>query len=364
MNASSRSLRAAVCLLTALLLPGLSAGAQFLPGDIIQSEQINAEQRQQIAAVVDAAMMDLINGDAKAMSEARKKMLNHLGNPSGTVAFQDAYSELVSAKMDRAVNHDSTLVRMNAMIVLSRMTDDGEGDDEGSMKQIALGVEDSNVAVQRWAFEAMRSRVATWNRREQAGNGPANLDAKLGKVIERVNDKLNQDTPPNPIVVDKALMALLEVNTPEARSTLVGHLNSRVALHAEDADLSYAGEQGVIERLASSLALERPFDQDSATGLNRAAFRYARLIVDQAKAGAIGNNNKENAMSMLNQCLASMGQVAAGARVNDPAGQDGANGAIQNEQWDALDRLLADWAVILRSAPFGIANDGLAVQAE
>ena len=355
MNASSRSLRAAVCLLTALLLPGLSAGAQFLPGDIFQAEQINAEQRQQIAAVVDAAMMDLVNGDAKAMSEARKKMLNHLGNPSGTAAFQDAYSELVTAKMDDAVNHDSTLVRMNAMIVLSRMTDDG------SEQHIEAGIEDKgkSAAVERWAFEALRSRVATWNRR-----GPNNLKEKQEKAIKLVNDKLDIQNPPNPIVVDKALMTLLEVNTPDARAALVGHLNARVALHAADTKLSYAGEQGVIERFASSLALERPFDQRSATQLARATHRYARLIVEQLKANKIGDRNRGDALSMLTQCLASMSQVAAGAGQREPASQSRAAAAIQNEQWDVLDGVLNDWAVILRAAPFSLDNDDLAVQPE
>ncbi len=354
MNALSRPLWAALGLMT-VILPGFAASAQFLNPDVIQAQQITADMRQQIQTVVAPAMAELIGftdkTDAKNISQTRKKLLDPMESANATPAFLDAFSETITAKMDRAVNHDSELVRMNAMILLSRMTDDG------SLPLINAGLEDKSVAVERWAMEALRRRVTTWKTREQAGSAPANLPAKLTGVVNQINAKIAQK--PHPIVVAPALLAYLAIDTDEAKQALIDQLGKRIELHAGNPSLSYAAEQAAMERFAQLLVVARKFNQDQATGLNRVAFRYAKLILEQAKADKISNEHREDALSMLNQCFTCLGQVAAGAQKNAPAGQAQANGAIINGQWQQLDTLLNDWAGILRAAPFSLTDADL-----
>lgn len=357
MNALSRPLWAAVCLLT-VLLPGFGASAQFLNPDIIQAQAITPDMRQQIQAVVGPAMTELIGfddkTDARAISQMRKKLLDPMESANATPAFLDAFSETITAKMDRAVNHDSELVRMNAMIILARMTDDA------SLPLINAGLEDKSVAVQRWAMEALRRRVVTWKGREAAGKAPTNLEQKLDTVLKQVNAILALN--PHPIVVAPALQIYLAIDSDGARQALIEQLTNRIDLHANDLKLSYAPEQAVMERFAQLLVVARKFNQDQANGLNRVAFRYARLILSQASAEKIGKDHLDDALSMLNQSLTCLAQVTAGSQQNVPAGQAQANNAIINSQWKQLDTLLNEWATILRAAPFNLTDEELGLK--
>ncbi|MFN3166020.1 MAG: hypothetical protein ACE37H_03035 [Phycisphaeraceae bacterium] len=347
----SRKLCAAVCLL-AVWASGPDALAQPLGQNIIGAEQIDADMRAKIGAWVAPHVQRLTAEDPELVSEARRRLTDALNNPNATPAFVDALSEALNMPLTPAITHKSVQVRMSAQIVLARMTDDK------SKGLIDNGLEDDNVAVQRWAMEALAGRVKTWKAREQAGKAPANLRQKLDAVIKQVVGKLDQN--PHPIVVTPGYNVLLAVDSPEAREALNDQLNKRVALHAQDPSLSYAPEQSAIGAFASRLAIESPYDQKSATGLTRAAFRYAVLIHNQLKAGDIKDGDIEPAKNMLGQCVFALGQVAAGARKNAPANQGQANNWIADDNWDAVQGLLAnDWAVILRAAPFNLANEDL-----
>lgn len=353
MNAVSRSLWAGVCLL-AVLLPGLDASAQFLDQKLIQAKQIDAAMRQQIVAYVDPQIKRLVEGEPQDIAEGRKKLYDQLNNPNATPAFVDALSETITARLDPAVNHDDVPVRMNAQIILSQMTD------EKSKALIDQGLLDKNVAVQRLAMEALAGRVKTWKDREAAGNGPANFRQKLAGVVTQVNAKLDADPAPHPIVVTPAFDVFIAVDTAEARAALVEQLNKRIALHAADPNLSYAPEQSAIGAFASQLVIQAPFDQASGTGLSRAAFRYAVLIHDQLKAGAIKDEHINGAKNMLGQCFLALSQMAAGARKQAPANQGNANKWIADGTWNLVQTLLTnDWAIILRAAPFSLGNEEL-----
>lgn len=347
----ARTLWAGACVL-ALVLPGLSVQAQPLGQNVIQAQQIDANMRQQIAAWVDPHIGRLTSDDPEQVSEGRRRLTDQLNNPNATPAFVDALSEAITTRLDAAINHDSVQVRMGAQIVLARMTDDK------SKALIDAGLVDDNVAVQSWAMRALAGRVENWKDREAAGNAPAGLRQKLAAITAQVDAKLNQN--PHPIVVKPGYDALLAVDTAEARETLIGQLNKRVQLHAQDPSLSYAPEQSAIGAFASRLAIETPFDQTSATGLTRAAFRYAVLIHNQLKAGDIMDRRVESAKNMLGQCVFALGQVAAGARKNAPANQGQAANWIAEDNWAGVQGLIVnDWAVILRAAPFDLTNEDL-----
>lgn len=348
---------AAVCLLAVLLAgPCLDAQAQFLPQEF-QAKQIDANLQRKMNDFIDPLMDDLIQGDTRQVAEARANLIRPLENINASPEFKEVLSKQISIKMDPAVNNkDNALVRMNAMIVLGRMTD------AGSMAHINAGLEDKSVAVQRKAMEALRSRVAMMVAGAGNGGGAA-IANKLDPIVKQVANKLGADPGPHPIVVTPALQVLIEADTPLARATLNDQLNKRIDLHVKDPNLSYVPEQLAISAFAQKLAITAPFDLEAGTALNRAAFRYSNLVLAQLKANAIKDEKIDDALAMLNDSVLALGKVSAGARKQPPDAQARANSMIVNAQWEPLENLLKnDWVTILRAAPFSLTDEQLGVQ--
>jgi len=351
MNALFRPLSVAVCSLF-VLLSAAEASSQVLPQQIIQAERFDATAREAMANMVGPAMDLLIDGTPAEVSEARETLIAPLKNESASVAFRDTFSAMITGRMDRAVTSESELVRINAMIVLTRMTD------QGSMAHINAGLEDDSPAVQRWAMKALGQRIAWW---QSLGNKQAEVRAG----IQTISAKLNQQgAPPHPIVVGPALEILFTINTPESRAALIEQLNNRVALHAADPNLSYAPERAAVASFANAMALATTPDTASSAGLARAAHRYSILILSQIKAGSISSSNNASAVGMLSQCVLAHGQVAAGIRKQLPANQAAAiNDWIPARRWDDIQALLVDqWVPILGQAPLNLTAENLAVE--
>ena len=85
MNASCRSLCAAICLLAALV-PGFTASGQFLQQEIIQADPLNAAQRQAIANFVDPLMDAIISGEPGEVTSARGSLLRPLQDATASDA--------------------------------------------------------------------------------------------------------------------------------------------------------------------------------------------------------------------------------------------------------------------------------------
>lgn len=359
MNVLSRPLVAVVCSLF-VLLPGMNAlGQKFLPQEIVEADVINDEMRERIMMVVDPVMFDLTREEPKPadITDARKQLqqLFRVNQPS--VAYLEALSSTITGRMKDAVEHQSPLVRINAMIVLTTMVDDG------SKPFIDAGLKDKNDAVRHWAMDALGKRMLWWKSRIAAG--ARGSQGKLDEAIVQIVNLVDSAQPPHPIVVGPALEALWKVNTPESRDALIQLLNKRVALHAANPDLSYSAERAVIESFSNALTIEVPPDVRSINGLSQAMARYARLIVDQSQANRISEEHQPGAQTMLFQCLQGMASVSVAAKAPKapPADHAQAKGWISNGRWDELKGLIEkDWGAILTNEPFKLKPANLAVQ--
>lgn len=349
MNAVCRPLWAAACLLV-LLLPGTGAGAQYLDGAVISARTIDAAAREKIEAFVVQPMGQLTAEDAETISKARTTLLRVLDDPTASPAFLSAISGMITARMDKSVNHDNELVRLNAIIIISRLTD------EGSMALVEAGLEDDSAAVQRWAMEALRRRVARW----KDTDANANRD-KIKSVYEKVKSKLSQDDPPHPIVVTTGIKVLLAIDTSESRKAVLDMLDKRIALHTADPELSYSPEQYALQALGPYLATVRQFELAEGKALCEAGFRYAGLVLKQID-GLDQQDIPDTSLEMLYQCYLAMSQIAARVNVNAPARQANVSNMILNANWADVRALQGEWAGILKAGPFNLTDQDLGLQ--
>lgn len=350
-NLLSRPLVAAVfaSLVSLAALP--AHGQRFLAQEIVQADVITPEMQEKIMFAVDPPMFDLTRDppkpkDVKDAREQLQSLFRASADPSD--AYLEALSKAIESRIEPAVQHESALVRMNAMIVLSQMVDDG------SVKWIQAGLADKNDAVRRWAMQALGRRIILWNL--QGGNGN-----EIDDAIDTIVKMLDQADPPHPVVVASGLDALFKANTTRSRAELIGLLNKRVAMHEKDADLSYSAESAVIEAFANALAFESPRDMASIKGLGRAMYRYASLITGQIQAGRIGGDAEKGAEAMCLQCLEGLRKVVA-ANVTPPPDFAQARGWIQNGRWQQVQGLVDAWSELLAKEPFRLTQVQLAVK--
>jgi len=351
MNVLCRPLVAAFICLSALLA-GLPAFGQFLDQEILQADSITPPMIDAMTDVIDPEMDRLISGEPESISKARKNLIQLLNYQDASKAFRIAFSTQITKRMDGAVNHDDTLVRMNAMIILNAMVDDD------SKALIDSGLEDDSDAVKRWAMKALGSRCRWW--RGQGANAQDVADA-----IKQIVAQLDQNPPPHPIVVDAGLEALLNADSPAARSALVDQLNKRVALHAADSSLSYSPERVAIERFSGVLSLESKKDFQSTKDLSRAMYRYASLIITQVQAGGMSEDQRLGALTMLLESMQGLVRTTLASKAKPPVNHPNAKNWIQNGGWVDLKNLVEkDWAAILTGNPFNLKPDQLAVGKE
>lgn len=353
MNVLSRPLVAVACSLFVLLAAMPALGQRFMPPEIIQAEAIDEKMNERIVEAVEAPLFDMGRGEPKSkdLTDARTQLIRLLNPPSASKAYRLAISKAISERLGAAAGHKTPLVRMNAMIVLGPMVDDG------SKALIDKGISDENDAVKHWATVALGKRLQWWKEQKE--------DQKVDAGIGQIKKLLMQAQPPHPIVVRAGLDALVKLNTPLAREALIAILNHRVALHAEDPDLTYSPERSAIEGFTNLLVSEVPTDFRSIKGYNRAMARYSALIIDQAKANQIAAEQEKGAHTMLFLCLQGMANINAAAKApNSPPDNHGqAKGWIVNGRWDELEGMVKkDWGAILTAPPIGLTPKELEIK--
>ena len=355
MNVLSRPLVAVACSLFVLLASMPALGQRFMPQEIIQAEVITEEMNDRIVAAVEAPLFDMGREEPKSddVSKARGQLedLFRVNQPSK--AYLQAVSTAISSRMSDVVGHESPLVRMNAMIVLGSMVDDG------SKALIDKGIQDPNDAVKHWAVTALGKRLLWWKK------DPRGAGAKVDAGIGQIKKLLEQAKSPHPIVVRVGLDALVKVNTPLAREALISILNHRVPLHADDPDLSYSPERSAIEGFTSVLVSESPADIRSIKGYSRALSRFSALIVDQSKANQISAEQEKGAHTMLFLSLQGLPNICAAAKApkSPPTNHTQVKGWIVNGRWDELEGFIKkDWAAILTAPPIGLTPKELEIK--
>lgn len=336
-----------------LLASTPALGQRFLPQEIVQADPILPEMNDRIVEAVEEVVFDLTRDEnPEDITKARGQLLQLFRGNQPSDAFLLALSGAISKEIAPAVEHESDLVRINAMIVLGQMVD------QGSEAFITAGLEDKSDAVKRIAMQALGNRMRWWV--TQAG-GQAKIDTAIKKIVSTV-DKAQ---PPHPAVVDAALDALTRVSTPQSLDALIDILNNRVVWHAANPDAPYDAERAAIESYTGLLVGNRRVIERTNEGMIRAMSRYSKLIVDQMQKGRIPEEQINGGKSMLFQCLQGKVNVCALLQVKPPNDEGQARNWINNDRWGELAKMVnEDWAVILGGEPFNLRPADLAIEPE
>lgn len=338
----------AVCLLACLVVSS-PAAAQQIPQDAKVAEgRLTEQQTQAVRDFVEAWMGRLVSADPEQVASARNAFLREFRTPGITEVFRNAFSVEVSSMMGDAIRAEDDLVRINAMIIATQLTN------PGADQLIDVGLGDDNAAVQYWGAKAYLQRVE----RAMAEGGPgmpANAQRALITKVQQVFDGA-----PSTPVARVGFEILSNLDVPEAQGALLGLLHSRVDDHTQNPQASYLPEQTAIQLLSAEISRERQVNNARVAELARAAYRYFTQINAQMQAGTILDEAMAGHKAMMDwcyKCLYAMSAKYPSLNAPNDAGQ--INDHIQRGRWDDLQAAAERWEAILTAAPFNIPAEDL-----
>lgn len=349
MTIARRTLCVALAWLSACVLLAGSALGQQIPQDAKTAEgRLSADQILGVRTFVEAWMGKVVTGEPEDVIAGRNAILREFRTPGITETFRDAFSEEVSKLMGDAIRSESDLVRINAMIIATQLTNDG------ASALIDAGLADDNAAVQYWGAKAYLERVERATDDDGPGMSPADQRAIITKV-----QQIFAGTPSTP-VARVGVEILSNLDAPEARTAMLTLLHNRVLQHAENPQASYLPEQTAIQLLSSEISRELRVDNDQVKEVARAAYRYFVLINAQMKTGNVLESVEPGHLAMLDWCYKCLNAMAAkfpSLDIENDAEQ--INDLIKLGEWDELDEAGQRWHDILTAAPFSIPADEL-----
>ncbi|MEM9415503.1 MAG: hypothetical protein AAGA29_08515 [Planctomycetota bacterium] len=338
---------AAVAILIAGVL-SFPVSAQQIPQDAkIAEGSLTDDQTQSVRAFVEAWMGRLISADPAEVTESRNAILREFRTPGITETFREAFSEEVSRMMGEAIQAESDLVRINAMIIATQLTN------EGAEQFIDAGLSDDNAAVQYWSAKAYQERVDRATAEDGPGMSPAEQRSVIGKV-----EAIFENSPSTPVArVGVEILSKLDV--PEARAAMLSLLHDRVDYHAANPQASYLAEQTAIQLLSAEISRERRSDPEDIAELARAAYRYFAQIHAQLQDGNILDGSVTGHKAMLDWCNKCLQAMGAKAEANVPEATGEVNDWIRLDEWEDIADVAAAWKLTLMGAPFNMAASDL-----
>ncbi len=211
-----------------------------LPTEVVMSSaSLTPAQQNQINQFVVRSVELLLSNEPASVSQGRRQLLDTFTLPGISEMFLASYSPAISRELNgrNALEHESVLVRTNAMIVASRLSDGGV------VSLIRQGLTDKNEGVRYWAAVT-------------AANAGPKLSQADQQVIQTVLSNIWQQEK-SIDVLEKMLVAMDALRTPQSSMLLLQALNHRVMLHVADPSLPIKAEleglQGVTVRTFSAL---------------------------------------------------------------------------------------------------------------
>ncbi|MEM1353364.1 MAG: hypothetical protein AAGC44_02165 [Planctomycetota bacterium] len=326
-----------------LTLTGAPTFGQILPQDIkAATGELTEEQRASLAEFVDPLMEGLVAGNPADISTARTIILREFNSPAATPEFKEAFSNQIGKHMSQAMGAEDELVRINAMIITTRLTTDL------AQELIDQGLSDSNAAVQYWGAKAYRDRVLRMV--DEQGRSRLPNDEQQ-KIIQRVKELIETD--PVVAVVQSSFEILIALSVPEAQRELLDQLNNRVTKHAQQPQMSYRAEQEALRQLTNKFIRERRVEKRDQQALMSASFRYFMLTTRQMNRGVVLPENQAGHKAMMDtshQALAAIGAREQGVEL--PEGFAEVKDLIRLNSWEKLTQVGQRWQPVLQAPPF------------
>ncbi len=336
---------------TCVLVLGLGNQPLFaqdsLPAAILQEpDELSADAKATIDSFIDAQVVRLQSSDPEQVALGRSLLAEPFGlgsTPVFTLYYSQAIAQRVSPLL---VPNGPLMTRLNIAIVTAKLSG------RSLVTVLKAGADDPSPAVRYWIAKSVGA--AAKNKRLSKPEQQEVLDVMAARL--KAED--------SSLVLEQVMLALSEIELPEAIQKVLDGLDARVIFHKQNPGVRFKPVHGGMQQLWSKLIAQRAGNQNvdrEQKELARIAFRYYALIAEQMSAG---NDNpdddeaeaiKQDKASMAGICGRVMDDIARQvARINPPQLVDPNNAA---ELKVSVDR----WREVLKAPPFNFTDEQLAV---
>lgn len=307
--------------------------------ETISAENLDNEQRQQIDLYVQYWGERLQATDDERVTIARRRLLEPLRATQVSQTFLRHYSERAGEALGHALASDRRIVRLNTMIVVARLTG------PAALPLIEQGMADESDAVRYRAIKAVQT--VDFNQQQK--------QALVARLVQHL------DREPTVPVAEQTMVALMELDLPDARQQGLELLNQRVAHHLAEPGQSMQPELSGLARAYQQLARAgNPRDsQEALRQLSRAALRYQDLANRQLQLEGVPTEHRNSYIDTIKVCNAALQFVANNLNASGLPGS--INMEVDRGNWAAVERNTGQWRTILQRAPFNFTEQDLAV---
>lgn len=328
--------------------PALGADAPpDLPSDLVKSATtLNANQQKTLDVFIKAWVDRLVAGEDDQVAEARTRLLE-IFQKGGTDIFNLAYSGGLSRELPRALASERVGVRLNAMIVTTKLVDQAAGN------LVQTGLKDESPAVRYWAAKAL-AEMAAKNRL---------VTAELPVMLRSVIAALEKESAPP--VVEQLFRVLPQLQVPDAMVHLLRVLNTRVDLEAQvpGASLRVAlqGMQGAFVKLVEEQTKSgSKVPPETMRILAMVAYRYMTLAGVELNSGRVPLSRQKEYEQMIELSDTILKWV-----VGQMSGKDAPTADIKplifNKQWPDVLLRADQWNKVLVDQPYRLSPKELEV---
>lgn len=336
----TRSWFPALALAIGLLFSATHATAQNLPADIVQSAAaLNEAQLRTVDAFITPAVQQLAtSADDAQVAAARRKLVEPFGM-GGTDLFKNEYTRRLSARLNTAgalATEARPAVRLNAMIVVSYMTD------PSALPLVEQGLQDPSPAVRFWAARAVQNL---------GDKALSNTDRE--RLLDLVSRTLKNEQGQE--VVEELLRTYSRINIPRAAQQLMVVLNERVTRHAAHPDTSMAAEQAALQEQFRNLVQAKALNNQAPPALvvkelAKAALRYGTIAVDRLRQNpnmsSVNRDSLTRFIELADNALRwSVNELAPNRASSVPADF---KLELQQGQWEVVKLRFLDWNAFLQ----------------
>lgn len=262
------------CLVCALLAVFCLAAPQARAQSIIPPElretssALSAEEDRLVRDIITEGVKELASEDPEQVMKARRRLIAPLELPNTSEIFEQAYSSHLKLQLADVLDHELVFVRLNAVIVLSRLTD------RTAIDLLAGPLADAAPSVRYRAAKALGMIVE--NARYTDSSGRPQTERK---ALELITTRTQSETASQ--VWRPLLESLSVLEIPEARRALLDALDHQVDAHVNVPNAPLTAEHAamldVYRDIVESSLMPGGVDTATAAALARVAFRYLRL---------------------------------------------------------------------------------------
>jgi hypothetical protein len=335
--------------LTALWVAALGMGGQALfaqnklPPNILSPQaQLTAQEQGVVNTFLDVQVARLQSDDPAEVSKGRARIAEQF-NLSTSDYFLNYYRQSLANRVTPLVQPGGPLMtRLNVAILSAKLT----GDNLVAVLQACAS--DPSPAVRYWIAKAVGAAA-----KKSAFNTQQQQD-----VLTVLADRLKIED--SSLVLEQVMLAIAEIDLPQATITVLVGLDSRIAFHQNNPTARYKPVLGGMQQLWTKLIEQRSDGKNvnkEQIELARIAFRYYSLVADQLAAFVEGDDKeadedlKQDKASMALNCGRVMDDIVSKvAQLTPPQPVDTKNAA---ELKVSTDR----WRDLLKGAPFNITDE-------